>query len=48
MSSKLFGTDGVRGEANAGVMTVETAVLIGQAIGVLCRGRNQRSPAVLV
>lgn len=47
MSSKLFGTDGVRGEANAGVMTVETAVLIGQAIGVLCRGRHDRARVVI-
>lgn len=47
MSGKLFGTDGVRGEANAGVMTVETAVLIGQAIGVLCRGRHERSRVVI-
>lgn len=47
MSGKLFGTDGVRGEANAGVMTVETAVLIGQAIGVLCRGRHDRARVVI-
>jgi len=39
MASKLFGTDGVRGEANAGVMTVENAVQIGRAIGLLCRRR---------
>ena len=33
MSQKLFGTDGIRGEANSGVMTVETAVAIGRAVG---------------
>ncbi len=39
MVKKLFGTDGVRGEANSGVMTVENAVQIGRAIGLLCRNR---------
>jgi phosphoglucosamine mutase len=38
----LFGTDGVRGEANAGVMTVENAVHIGRSVGLLCRGRHER------
>lgn len=37
---KLFGTDGVRGEANSGVMTVENALQIGRALGILCRRRN--------
>ena len=38
----LFGTDGVRGEVNAGVMTVENAVHIGRSVGLLCRGRHER------
>jgi phosphoglucosamine mutase len=47
--SKLFGTDGVRGEANAGVMTVENAVQIGRAIGKLCLGRSRHNrPRVLI
>lgn len=40
MAKKLFGTDGVRGEANAGVMTVENALQIGRALGVLVRRRT--------
>ena len=40
MAKKLFGTDGVRGEANSGVMTVENALQIGRALGVLCRRRH--------
>lgn len=46
---KLFGTDGVRGEANAGVMTVENAVQIGRAIGVLCgKSSPHERPRVLI
>ena len=48
-STKLFGTDGVRGEANAGVMTVELAVQIGRAIGLLCaRTSRHERPRVLI
>ncbi len=47
MTKKLFGTDGVRGEANAGVMTVENAVQIGRAIGLLCQ-RHRRHQRVRV
>ncbi len=47
MATKLFGTDGVRGEANAGVMTVENALQIGRALGVLCR-RRQEGMRVLI
>ncbi len=47
MAKKLFGTDGVRGEANAGVMTVENALQIGRALGVLCR-RRQEGMRVLI
>ena len=40
MTKKLFGTDGVRGEANSGVMTVENSLQIGRALGILCRRRH--------
>ncbi|WP_298469491.1 phosphoglucosamine mutase [uncultured Erythrobacter sp.] len=33
MSRKFFGTDGIRGRTNAGVMTAETAMKVGQAAG---------------
>ena len=33
MTRKLFGTDGIRGRTNAGVMTAATAMKVGQAAG---------------
>ncbi|MDZ4137597.1 MAG: phosphoglucosamine mutase [Erythrobacter sp.] len=33
MTRKLFGTDGIRGRTNAGVMTAATAMRVGQAAG---------------
>jgi len=33
MSRKLFGTDGIRGRTNSGVMTAQTAMRVGQAAG---------------
>lgn len=39
---RMFGTDGIRGEANAGVMTVETAVAIGRAVGATFDSRHER------
>ena len=47
MAKKLFGTDGVRGEANAGVMTVENALQIGRAVGILCKGRHERTRIII-
>ncbi len=41
-STKLFGTDGVRGQANSGVMTVENALQIGRAVGLLCKRTHPR------
>jgi len=39
----LFGTDGIRGTANAYPITVETAVRVGRAVAHLCkRGRGRR------
>jgi phosphoglucosamine mutase len=40
--AKLFGTDGVRGEANVHPMTVEVAVGLGQAIAFVFRGQGAR------
>lgn len=40
----LFGTDGLRGRANCGNMTVETALTLGRAVGVVLgrkRGQNR-------
>ncbi len=45
--AKLFGTDGVRGQANAGVMTVENALQIGRAVGILIDSRHAR-PRVII
>ena len=39
--AKLFGTDGVRGQANAGVMTAENAMQIGRAVGMLMHGQSR-------
>lgn len=44
---RLFGTDGIRGQANAGVMTVETAVSVGRAVGAIFDARRDR-PRVLI
>ena len=33
MSKRLFGTDGIRGQANFGPLTPETAVAFGRAVG---------------
>lgn len=47
MSRTLFGTDGVRGLANAGSMTPETAFRIGAAVTYLA-GRNVKHPPRIV
>jgi phosphoglucosamine mutase len=47
MSRKYFGTDGVRGTANAGAMTAETVLRIGQATGSLHRRGNHRHRVVI-
>jgi len=42
MSRKYFGTDGIRGTANTGFMTAETALRVGMAAGrVFRRGEHQ-------
>jgi phosphoglucosamine mutase len=44
---RFFGTDGIRGEANAGVMTVETAVAVGRAIGTIFHSRHERLRVII-
>ena len=44
MARKFFGTDGIRGRTNAGVMTAATAMRVGQAAGnyFVCGGHRHR------
>jgi phosphoglucosamine mutase len=44
-STKLFGTDGIRGTSNQFPMTPEVVVKIGQAIGYLIRKKTISSPS---
>ncbi len=44
---KLFGTDGVRGTANVEPMTVETALELGRAVGVVFKNGRGR-PKILI
>jgi len=48
MTRKLFGTDGIRGLANAGAMTPETAFRLGAAITYQARRRVKRAPRVII
>ena len=42
MARKFFGTDGIRGRANAGVLTAELAMKVGQAAGTrFLRGEHK-------
>lgn len=45
-SSKLFGTDGIRGTANQWPMTPDMVVKIGQAIGYMLQKQANNSPAL--
>jgi phosphoglucosamine mutase len=47
MRNSLFGTDGVRGEANTHPMTVETGVALGRAIAHAFRTERER-PRILI
>ena len=47
MARKHFGTDGVRGTANAGAMTAEMVLKIGMAAGNLYRRGNHRHRVVI-
>jgi phosphoglucosamine mutase len=44
---KLFGTDGVRGRANYGPMTVETALALGRAVGCVFRRHDGKHRVVI-
>ncbi|MCI0672285.1 MAG: phosphoglucosamine mutase [Myxococcaceae bacterium] len=46
-SERLFGTDGVRGEANTYPMTVEVMVQLGRALAHLIRNGNHRHRVVI-
>ncbi len=46
-TSKIFGTDGVRGRANSYPMTVETALALGRAAGKIFRCRNGKHRVVI-
>lgn len=48
MARKLFGTDGIRGLANAGNMTPEVAFRIGAAVTYQVRKRVQHVPRVII
>ncbi|MBW2963220.1 phosphoglucosamine mutase, partial [Candidatus Woesearchaeota archaeon] len=43
----LFGTDGIRGKANVYPMTVEVAMKIGQAAGMVFKNGNRKSKIVI-
>ncbi|WP_417807405.1 phosphoglucosamine mutase [Thioclava sp.] len=48
MSRKLFGTDGVRGQANSGHMTAEMALKLGAAAGRYFRTDSSRGHRVVI
>ena len=47
MSRKYFGTDGIRGTANQGAMTAETALRVGMAAGRVFRRGEHRHRVVI-
>ncbi len=47
MSRKYFGTDGIRGRANSGNMTAETALRVGMAAGSLFTRGSHRNRVVI-
>jgi len=48
MTRKLFGTDGVRGPANQGVMTPEIAFRIGAAVTYQASRRVKHAPRIVI
>lgn len=51
MSRRLFGTDGIRGEANKFPITSDVTLKVGQAMGILLKAQQKRSgqkPMVLI
>ncbi|MCT7477689.1 hypothetical protein N5V81_23310 [Escherichia coli] len=47
MVRKYFGTDGIRGKANEGAMTAETALRVGMAAGRVFRRGDHRHRVVI-
>lgn len=47
MIKKLFGTDGIRGVSNEGVMTAEISLKLGAAIGTTFNRRNKKNLVVI-
>lgn len=47
MTRRFFGTDGIRGRANSGVMTAEVAMKVGMAAGVAFRRGQHRHRVVI-
>ncbi len=47
MTRKLFGTDGIRGRTNAGIMTASTAMRVGQAAGSYFTRGGHRNRVVI-
>lgn len=47
MGRKFFGTDGIRGRTNAGVMTASTAMKVGQAAGTYFQRGDHRHRVVI-
>ena len=47
MSTRLFGTDGMRGRVNTYPMTPEVALRLGLAAGTFYRSKNRRSRVVI-
>ena len=47
MARKFFGTDGIRGRTNAGVMTAATAMKVGQAAGTYFQRGDHRHRVVI-
>lgn len=47
MARKYFGTDGIRGKANAFPMTAEIAMKVGMAVGILFGGKGRRGRVVI-
>ncbi|XWN32181.1 MAG: phosphoglucosamine mutase [Devosia sp.] len=47
MTRRYFGTDGIRGRANAGVMTPDVAMKVGKAVGLVLARSDQRQRIVI-
>ncbi|MEM8852647.1 MAG: phosphoglucosamine mutase [Pseudomonadota bacterium] len=47
MTRRYFGTDGIRGRANAGVMTPDVAMKVGKAVGLVLARSEQRQRIVI-